>query len=418
MSKKWWNPATWGTKDASIEDVIGRLSLLGKTVSGEAVTEETALQSPTFYAAVQAISRTIAQLPLDVIEKDGKNRNKRPDHDLYKLLSVRPNEWQSRYEYWSNVGTSLLMHNVFYAYKNQAPNGRILNLHPLHPSRVTPKQGDDMRLTYDVTYENGEIRKIPPEKMHRICMFSLDGVKPVSPLVKLRESIGLEIAAEKYGAGVFESAAVPNVVIKRPGHFKDQSAFDRFKDSWNNAFSKKGGTAILEDGFDIEKVQMTAEESQFLETRKLQRNVLAGAMNITPHRVGELGRATFNNVEHLGLEYVNYTIMPYLLAIETAIVRDLVSEKEQERISVKFNVDSLLRGDSKTRAEALKIRREWGIISADEWRAYDDLNPLPDDKGSDYLVPLNYTVAGEDKPEAEPKGPAPSFNSQEDDDNA
>ena len=157
------------------------------------------------------------------------------------------------------------------------------------------------------------------------------------------------------------------------------------------AFKNKKGTAVLEDGFDLEKLQMSAEESQFLETRKLQRSVIAGALNISPHRVGDLGRMTFNNVEQLSMEYVTYTILPFLLAIETSISRDLISESESENVFVKFNVSGLLRGDSKSRQESLKIQREWGIINANEWREFEDMNPIGGDAGEMYLRPLNYT---------------------------
>lgn len=406
-------------KEVTINEILRRIALSQNTASGENITEETALQSPTFFSAVTGVSRTIAQLPLDLVRigSDG-HREKVKDHNLYKLLALRPNEWQSRFEYWQQVGLNLLMHNVFYAYKNQSPNGRILNLHPLHPDSVDPIQRDDMKMEYRVTFRGGRQEVVSGEKMHRILLMTADGVNPISPLKKLREAIGLEIAAEKFGAALFENGAVPNIVIKRPGKFKDQTAFDRFRDSWREAFTRKGGTALLEENWEIEKMQMSSEESQFLETRKLQRAVIAGAMNLSPHRVGDLSRATFNNVEHLSLEYVTYAITPILIAIETAATRDLVPPSETGKLFVKFNVRGLLRSDSKSMAEALKIRREWGIINANEWRDLDDMNPISaEDGGDDYLVPLNYTAGGEEPdPDDKGKGPKPSLTFTEDED--
>jgi len=405
-------------KEFTINDVLRRIALLQNTASGERITEETALNSPTFFAAVTGISRTIAQLPIDVVRNnpDG-TRTKEKDHNLYKLLTIRPNEWQSRFEYWQQVGINLLMHNVFYAYKNQAPNGRIINLHPLHPSNVEPLQTSDMKVEYRVTFSSGEQKVLDSKKIHRVMLMSTDGISPVSPLKKLAESIGLEIAAEKYGAALFENGAIPNIVLKRPGKFKDKETFERFRDSWNEGFRKKGGTAILEEGFDVEKMQMSAEESQFLETRKLQRAVIAGAMNLSPHRVGDLSRATFNNVEQLSMEYVSYSVMPLLVAIETAATRDLVPPNEVGKLFVKFNVRGLLRSDSKGMAESLKIRREWGIINANEWRELDDMNPISDeDGGNDYLRPLNYTAGNED-PDQEVDPPKSTRAPDEDLDN-
>ena len=363
---------------------------LQNTAAGEPINESTAFKSPTFYAAVSAISRTLASLPLDVIRTDGDESIKDTAHPLYKLLVLRPNEWQSRYEYWATAATSLLVHNVFYAYKNQAPDGRILNLHPLQAQNVKPIQNERMELTFEVQ-RGGVVTIEPQSKIHRVLMLSMDGVNPISPLDKLRESLGLEIAAEKFGAALFEGGAIPKMVIKRQGHFKDTETYNRFIDTFMKAFKNKKGTAVLEDGFDLEKLQMSAEESQFLETRKLQRSVIAGALNISPHRVGDLGRMTFNNVEQLSMEYVTYTILPFLLAIETSISRDLMSESESENVFVKFNVSGLLRGDSKSRQESLKIQREWGIINANEWREFEDMNPIDGDAGEMYLRPLNYT---------------------------
>ena len=391
-------------KSTDINTILRRIGLRKNTAAGVMINEETALQSPTFFAAVTGISRTIAQLPLDVVQRDADGvQHKVKNHPLYRLLVIRPNEWQSRYEYWMVVATNLLMHNVFYAFKNQVANGRILNLHPLTPDSVTPEQRPDMKMEYRVAYKDGTIEVVPGNKIHRILLQSADGINPISPIESLKESLGLEIAAEKFGANMFNNGAIPNMILKHPSTFKDNEVYTRFKETWESA-NKKGGTAILEEGMDVEKVQHSANESQFLETRKLNRSVIAGAMNLSPHRVGDLSRANFSNVENLSLEYVVYSVMPILIAIETAITRDLIPEGQQGSLFVKFNVDGLLRGDTKTRAEALKLMRESGIINANEWRAMEDMNPIEGDAGEIYIRPLNMQSDGEEdsRPETEP----------------
>ena len=160
----------------------------------------------------------------------------------------------------------------------------------------------------------------------------------------------------------------------------------------------------------ITPLQLTNEESQFLQTRKHQRTVIAGAFGIPPHRIGDLERATFSNIEHQALEFVTYALMPYLVAIESAIWRDLIPDPQKANTSVKFNVDALLRGDSKSRAESLAIERQNGVISANEWRALTDRAPRTDPGGDEYITPLNMGSGKPppgDNPDDKPDGPAP-----------
>lgn len=386
----------------TVDQLAERLQLRQRTTAGESVTPANAMRSPTIFAIVNALSRTLAQLPVDIIKSAGGERIEQPEHELAWLLNKRPNGWQTRYDYWFTVGAQLVLYGEFIALKNQAGNGRIINLIPVPPGQATAALNADMAMEYEIQLPTGERRSYGQRQVHHIRLGTVDGVTPIRPIDNIRESIGLEIAAEKFGAQLFGDGAIPNLVIEHPSHFLDGDSQKRFGDSWNAAFRKKRGTAVLEDGMKVTPIQLTNEESQFLETRKYQRTVIAGAFGIPPHRIGDLERATFSNIEQQSLEFVVYALMPYLVAIESAAHRDLLPEPQKTDTTVKFNVDALLRGDALSRAEALAIERQNGVISANEWRSLTDRNKRTDPGGDEYITPMNMTGSN-----APPKDGAP-----------
>lgn len=417
------NPLKWfAKKDLTLDAMLARLASTQNTVSAIRITPETALKAPTMWAVVNVISRSIAMLPFCVETetlKGGKlSVEKDTDHNVSRILNIRPNAWQTPYEYWMLLVLRLLLYGNAYSIIHKARNERIVRLQPVHPNMVTVK-ADKGELTYTITDTESGSTEYPAEEIHHIKGLSLDGLVGLSPVAQIREAIAMEIAAEEFGATVFGSGAIPNVILKREGHFKDQESIDKFTASWNRAFKRRRGTAVLEDGMTFEMAQMTNEDSQFLETRKYQRTVIAGAYGVPPNKIGDLERATFSNIEHQGLDFVNNTLTPWLECIEGAVARDLLTMKDAANGTIgRFSTTRLLRADAKSRSESLKIMREWGIINANEWRAREGLSARKDPAGQDYLVPLNFTngdesVGGPDKP---PVAPPPKPGNGEDDD--
>lgn len=396
----------------SIDQVLSRMDLLRATAAGEPVTSETALNAPTILAIVRALASVLAMLPIDVIKGSGDDREELPNHELAWLLNRAPNTWQSRYDYWYTVAAQMILYGEFIAVKNQAMNGKLVNLIPIPPGMAMARLGDDFRMTYQITQRGGGTRTYQQREVHHIRTGTVDGVTPIRPIDRLREDIALEIACTKFGAALFGNGAIPNLVIEHPSHFMTQEAADRFKEAWTSTFKKKRGTAVLEDGMKLHEIQLANDESQFLETRKHQRNVIAGAFGVPPHRIGDLERATFSNIEQQSLEFVTYALMPYLVAIEAAVNRDLLPEAQKWDTAVKFNVDALLRGDAKSRAETLQIERQMGIINANEWRALTDRAPRTDPAGDDYMTPMNMS-AGKSTDASKPDAGAGSNDQEE-----
>lgn len=400
----WYNPASWFKgKDLTLDQLISRINLTQTTAAGVPITPKTALRSPTVFAIVNALSKAVASLPFQILRDESEGGRRRvvsqPKHNVHLLLRVKPNVWQTPYEYWSLVMVRLLLYGRFYARKLQARNGRIVQLQPIDPEAVRVEQLVSGRLLFHVTGEAGE-EALTQEQMHWITSLSFSGLDSMTPVQKCREAIALEIAAEEFGATTFGSGAIPNVILKRKGHFKDQTAQDKFRDSWNSAFTKKRGTAILEDDIDFEIVQLSNEESQFIESRKLQRNIIAGAFNVPPHVIGDLERATFSNIESLALFFISQSLRPYLECIESAVIRDLLTELEvRQGVHPQFDMAAMLRGDAKSRAEAFRIQRQWGALSANEWRAAEGRDARDDEDGDDYIVPMNFVAQEEEKPD-------------------
>ncbi len=396
------NPFSWfRRKDLTLDQAIQRFLLLTNSAANITVTPETALKAPTVYAIVDLLSKSVARLPVSIYQDestpDKRRVTKQPQHVITKLLSRRPNEWMTPFEYWTLVMTWLLLWGKFYAKKVMGRGGNIIALEPLRPDKVQVEQLLSGRLQFTVTQRDGSVEILPQNQMHWINRLTLDGIEGTTAIAQCKESIALEIAAEEFGARTFGSGAVPNVILKHPTHFRSAEQVDEFRKSWDKAFRKRRGTAVLEDGMELEVVQMNNEESQFLETRKFQRSVIAGAFGVPPHAIGDLERATFSNIEQMSLNFVVHTLAPYLECIESAIMRDLLSRQEVERgMLAQFDTRQMLRGDAKSRAEALRTLRQWGIINANEWRAMEGMDARLDDGGDDYLTPLNMIPDGED----------------------
>jgi HK97 family phage portal protein len=205
----------------------------------------------------------------------------------------------------------------------------------------------------------------------------------------MRESIGLALAAESYGARFYRNNARPGIILKHPGRLSHEAAA-RLKASWNNQFAGTDNahrTAVIEENMDVISVGMTAEQAQFLETRKFQRSEIASIFGVPLHKIGDLERATFSNIEHQAIEVVTDTIRPWAVAWEQALARDLFTEEMSRTHMIAFNLDGLLRGDIESRYRAYATGRQWGWLSANDIREREDMNRIAE--GDVYLAPMN-----------------------------
>jgi HK97 family phage portal protein len=379
-------------------------------IYGSAVTPENCMQSPTVHAIVTAVSRRFAVTPVHVYQKGTSNgrdsKEKLPNHPVSKLLQA-PNSWQTKVDFWQDATSWYLRYGNFFAYKSRGSTGPIRELLPIAPHRMTVEQNDE----WQVTYKADGVREIPQSKMLHARGPARNGFLGDSPVNDIKTAIALDIAAEKFGQSFFENGAMPLIIFglqQGSSGFKTDEEKEKFKADFQEKFGGKNKFKgmVLPKGFDKPfSLPIENDKAQFLETRKYQRTVIAGAFGVPPHLVGDLERATFNNVEQQDSDFTLNVIMPIGRSIEAALERDLLTPEDRNSgIIIRFNFDAILRADFKSRQEGLQIQRRNGVISPNEWREIESMNPIAEEDGGDEYIHESNMVAGK-TPELEQVAP-------------
>ncbi len=372
------------------------VDFLGNSNSGVMVDELRALQTSAVYACVKILAETVASLPLHLYKKGKNGKNEMAEqHPLYSCLYEMPNEEMTSFEFREMMMTSLLLWGNAYARKI-CKNGHVTELWYLKPNLMTIErdmQTGALKYIYSDDITNQTIVYKPDQVFH-IKSLSLDGVMGLSPIAQAREAIGLSLATEEYGAKFFGNGARPGGVLEHPGILKDPK---KLRESWNQVYQGTRNShkvAVLEEGMKYHTIGIAPEDAQFLETRKYQVNEICRIFRVPPHLVGDLERATFSNIEHQSIEFVQHTIRPWLVRWEQSISRSLLNESERLLYFCKFNVDGLMRGDYKSRMEGYAVGRQNGWLSINDIRSLEDMPLVPAEKGGDdYLVNGNMISA-------------------------
>ena len=360
----------------------------GAAASGKNVTEETAIQISTVYACVRVLAETIASLPLNVYESDGKGGSRiAENHPLEYLLHDAPNEEMTSFIWREQMMTQILLRGNSYSQIVRSGKTAILSIYPLLSSNMTVDRDDSGALTYKYQMADENTITLSPSEVLHIPGMGFDGIMGYSPIALMKTTLGLTLAAEEYGSKVFGNGATPAGVLTHPNRLKDP---EKLRNAWNAAYggsANAGKIAILEEGMKFERISMPNSEAQFLETRKFQVSEICRIYRVPPHMVGDLEHATFSNIEHQSISFAVHTIRPWLVRIEQSMNKALFSENERGKYFVKFNMDGLMRGDYKSRMEGYAIARQNGWMSADDIRGLENLNPIGAAKGGEeYLV--------------------------------
>ena len=274
-----------------------------------------------------------------------------------------------------------------------------MGLYPLTPNRMRVERDDGGKIIYRYTptTAEGHFQKMEQiilrgEDVLHIPALGFDGLIGYSPIAMARNAIGVAIATEEFGAKFFENGARPSGILKVPHVLKDPS---KLSESWQKAYGGTGNTgkvAVLEEGVTYESISIPPNDAQFLDTRKFQLNEIARIFRVPPHMIADLERATFSNVEHLSLEFVKFSLNPWVIRWEQSLSKALMTPNERGKIFVKFNVDGLMRGDYQSRMAGYATARQNGWLSANDIREMEDMNPIPDEDGGNfYLVNGNFT---------------------------
>ena len=363
----------------------------GASSSGKSVSEKTALQTTAVYACVRILAETIASLPLHTYRYSPGGKEKAQDHPLYPLLHSEPNPEMTSFVFRETLMGHLLLWGNAYAQIIRDGRGRVLGLYPLLPSKMLVSRTDQGILFYQ--YEkDGRTYFLPNTEVLHIPGLGFDGLVGYSPIAMARNAIGMAIATEEYGAKFFANGANPGGVLEHPGVVKDSG---KIRESWNAVYQGSGNAhrvAVLEEGMKFQPIGIPPEQAQFLETRKYQLNEIARIFRIPPHMIGDLEKSSFSNIEQQSLEFVMYTLDPWVIRWEQAIQRALLSGGEKRQYFVKFNVDGLLRGDYQSRMNGYAVGRQNGWLSANDIRELENLNRISPELGGDlYLINGNMT---------------------------
>jgi len=355
--------------------------LQGGTAAGKYVSNMTAMQTAAVYACVKLLAEAVASLPLHVYRKDKDGSKIHIDtHPLYKLLHDAANPEISSFIWRETSMTHLLLWGNAYSQIIRNGLGQVIALYPLLPDKMTVCR-EEGKLVYKYMSDGKGAVKLKREDVLHIAGLGFDGLVGYSPITMQRNTIGLSMAAEEYGAKFFANGARPGGVLEHPGVVKDS---EKLKESWNSQYQGSenfGKIGILEEGMKYNPISIPPEDAQFLETRKYQKADIASIFRVPPHMIGDLDKSSFNNIEQMSLDFVKYTLNPHIARWEQALKKSLVKESEKDSIFIMFNLEGLLRGDYKSRIDAYARGIQNGFYCVNDVRKLEDMPLLDDAEG-------------------------------------
>lgn len=352
--------------------------------SGKTVTHETALNHSVVWACARILSETLAGLPLQLFERMENGKDVARRHPVYRVIHDAPNDEATAFE-WREIMTlhCSLWGNAFAKVIRQ-PSGRLVGLmNPWHPAAVTVKRDEQGRIVYEVREDSGETVTYRSDEVFHLRGLGFDGLVGYSVVTMARNSIGSGLATEEYVGKFYSQGGRVPYVLKHPGKFRTDQEFQDFREQWEKTYSEPHRAPILEGGLEYQQIGLKPEDSQFLETRKFNVSDMCRWWLMKNHLVNDLDKATFNNIEHLGIEATQYTFLPWANRWESAIYRCLLGRNEKGRYFAEHNLDGLKRGDQESRSKFWQSMRTGGIMTANEIRAKENLNPI---EGGDKLL--------------------------------
>ena len=386
------------------------------------INERNAMTIPAVFACVRAVSEDVAKLPIHVYRENTRGKERLRNHPLARLLRDRPNPQMSSFDLRSTVTAHAMTWGNGYVWIRRDGNGRPSELWPLEPDRVEVRYSsvnpDEIIYIYNNPL-NGIRETLFADDIIHIKGLGYDGLIGYSVIAWARKSLGLTAAAEKFGSSFFGNSSLPKGVLEHPGVLGDD-AQKNLRDSWEKVHRGAGNygkVAILEEGMKFNAITIPPEDAQFLETRQFQIPEVCRWFRMPPHKIADLSRATFSNIEHSSIEYVSDTLLPWLVRWEQEIRRKCFTGGESNLFAEHVTA-ALLRGDLKSRYDAYAIGRQWGWLSPDDVREFENLNPMESEGGSIYLVPTNMSnaevFAKIKEPPAAPTSPSNPDDSEDD----
>ncbi len=386
------------TTPAELAELAG---LTYDTYTGKRVSSQRAMRLTAVFGCIRVLAESIGMLPCNIYKTTDKGKEKAVNERLYKLLSLKPNDYMTPQEFWELLVVCLCLRGNFYAYKVKAL-GEVVELLPLDPGCVQPKLNSQWQPVYQVTFPDGSTDVLGQDEIWHVRILTLDGLVGLNPIAYAREAVSLGLATEEHGSRLFSNGAVTSGVLQTEQTLTDD-AYARLRRDFeerHTGLSNAHRPMILEMGLEWKAMGLNAEDSQFLETRKFQLEEICRIYRVPMHMVQNTDRATFSNIESLGIGFINYSLVPYLTRIEQRINIGLIRESKQGTYYAKFNAGALLRGDMKSRFDSYATAINWGMYSPNDCLELEDRNPRPG--GDVYLTPMNMTTKPQDSDKKKP----------------
>lgn len=388
--------------------------------AGISVTERTSLQLAAVWRCNTLISGAIGRTPFLSFERTDMGKELARGHYTWPLFTREANPHMTSYRFRRLMQTWVNLWGNAYAEIQISGRGQVIGLWPWRPDRVTislpgggtpdaPLMNSANSLIYTYTTSGGTRVSLPGDYILHLRGLETDGIMGLSPIRAARRSIALAAAAEEYGARYFGSGSTPGGILEHPGKVGKQAA-ENLRSSWEDIHRGLKGShrlGILEEGMKYHEVGIPPEDMQFLQTRQFQAIDIARLFGVPPHKIAELSRATFSNIEHQSIEFVSDCLADWFANWESQCTSSLLSQREVDGVNglggieLEFQVDRLMRGDMRGRYAAYATGRQWGWLSKNEIREKESMNRIAD--GDDYLTPLNMTSQAE--PPADPVDP-------------
>ena len=360
------------------------------TTTGTTINEDRANSVAAWFAAVRVISEDVAVAPLHVYRREGRDNVKAIDLPIYRLLHDEPNPEMTSFTFRSVLQAHALSWGNGYAEKELNGAGRVIALWPLRPDRMEVRWENGQRAYYYRETQYGDPKRIPTGRIFHLPGLGFDGLQGYSILRLARETLAASINLRDYGNRVVTNDARPGVILSHPGTLSE-TARTNIKDSWDAANAKDGPgrTALLEEGITATTLGFPPEDIQFLDSQKWQVTEVARWMRLSPHKIGDLERATFSNIEEQNIDHVTSTLRAWFVRWEQQLGKDVLMDPS---LYCEHNMDASLRGKTLERAQANTLKINAGAMVPNEWRAQDNQNPLP--WGDERVNTPNNTATG------------------------
>lgn len=360
-------------------------------LAGVAVTPETAMTFSAVFAAHKILAESTAMLPLFLLRRlSGGGKEPAKDNPLYSVLHDVANPEMDSYLVRETLTSHLVGWGRAHAILDYDANGQVIAAWPVPPARVDVRRNEALQLVFDVNMPSGEKRTYPAWRMLYLRGLSPDGINAYTPIKLAKQGIGLALAAEGFGSAFFGNGAAPQGVLMHPGKLSDK-ARTNIIDSWNDqhqGVENSNRVTLLEEGMTYSQVSIPPEDAQFLQTRNFQVEEIARWYRIPNMMLNMSGaNSTYASVEAYGLQFVIYTLYPWLVRWEKAISMQMILERDRQTLFAEHMMTAILRGDTNSRYAAYATGRQWGWLSVNDIREFENMNPI--EGGNIYLTPLN-----------------------------